>query len=452
MYIVGVFVCWGVFFGHFCPTVFEVQGTASASYLLTGNTLQVGGYSSVAYSRFGIVATTHGLSASNDLLINGKLEVDGSVYFDGTVNFPSIASASLFYAQAGTAASPSFSFGTDQDTGMFRPTVNQLGFSTLGVERMRINNSGNVGINSGNNVDTTLEVGGTASISSTLTLGGIITSSNTGSNSFSGGLEVTKGVHATGSITTGNDLRVNGNTNIYGIFVLGDNGDVGSINTSDWDITTDGAITGVSFDANGTGNSISNIDNADLTADTLDFTAISDSPTLDADLNIQRAGFKIGLGQAPATVFEVQGTASASYLLTGNTLQVGGYSSVAYSRFGTDATSHTNYITTTNDVLISGGLEVNSSAAFDSHMAIGNATDGTDLLYINSQIKSNVISFTNTFDIGSSTNRWRTVFTDKIDATELTGASTSFGGTNNETFTINADNSTADTENSQFFF
>ncbi|MDO8462976.1 MAG: hypothetical protein Q7S96_01735 [bacterium] len=59
-----------------------------------------------------------------------------------------------------------------------------------------------------------------------------------------------------------------------------------AIDSSDWDISTTGAITGVAFDANGTGNTLTNVDNADLTADTLDFTAIADSASLDADTAI----------------------------------------------------------------------------------------------------------------------------------------------------------------------
>src|SRR3989344_5890065 len=68
----------------------------------------------------------------------------------------------------------------------------------------------------------------------------------------------------------------------------------------------------------------------------------------------------VGIGAAPQTTFEVQGPASGSYLLTGNTIQVGGFASVAYSRFGTAATTHSNYITTTNDLLINGDLEVDA--------------------------------------------------------------------------------------------
>src|SRR3990167_10205528 len=50
------------------------------------------------------------------------------------------------YTAAGTAASPSHSFRTDQDTGMWAPASNSLVFSTLGVERMRLLSDGNVGI------------------------------------------------------------------------------------------------------------------------------------------------------------------------------------------------------------------------------------------------------------------------------------------------------------------
>ena len=52
---------------------------------------------------------------------------------------------------------------------------------------------------------------------------------------------------------------------VAGTFALGDGSGTGSINTSDWDISTTGVLTGISIDANGAGNSITNIDNADLT-------------------------------------------------------------------------------------------------------------------------------------------------------------------------------------------
>ncbi len=46
----------------------------------------------------------------------------------------------------GSAATPGVAFTTDPDTGMFRASANNLGFSTGGVERVRISNVGRVGI------------------------------------------------------------------------------------------------------------------------------------------------------------------------------------------------------------------------------------------------------------------------------------------------------------------
>jgi hypothetical protein len=53
----------------------------------------------------------------------------------------------------GSAATPSYSFSADSDTGMFRATTNTLGFSTAGLERMRLDSSGNLLVGT---TDTTL--------------------------------------------------------------------------------------------------------------------------------------------------------------------------------------------------------------------------------------------------------------------------------------------------------
>ena len=47
----------------------------------------------------------------------------------------------------GTAGAPAYAFGNDTDMGMYRAANNNLGLSTNGAERMRIDASGNVGIN-----------------------------------------------------------------------------------------------------------------------------------------------------------------------------------------------------------------------------------------------------------------------------------------------------------------
>ncbi|MDO8496258.1 MAG: hypothetical protein Q7S43_03250, partial [bacterium] len=207
--------------------------------------------------------------------------------------------------------------------------------------------SGGLEVNGSTAFDGFVIFGNNASVSGNLELG---SSSKFGLNS---------------GLVTDTNFEIGGTASISGAFTFGNNSATGAIDTNDWDISAAGALTGISFDANGSGNSVSNIDSADLTADTLDFTSFSDTSALDANWQINRAGFFIGVGSAPSTVFEVQGTASASYLLTGNTIQVGGFASAAYSRFGTDATSHAGTISGTNDLLITGGLEVNGSVAFD---------------------------------------------------------------------------------------
>jgi hypothetical protein len=49
-------------------------------------------------------------------------------------------------ANTGSAATPSFTFSGDLNTGIFRPAADAVALSTAGTERMRITSSGNVGI------------------------------------------------------------------------------------------------------------------------------------------------------------------------------------------------------------------------------------------------------------------------------------------------------------------
>ncbi len=56
------------------------------------------------------------------------------------------ASASSLPAASGTAAAPGYAFSGDTNTGMFGAAADQIGFATNGVERVRVDASGNVGI------------------------------------------------------------------------------------------------------------------------------------------------------------------------------------------------------------------------------------------------------------------------------------------------------------------
>ena len=124
-------------------TVFEVQGTASASYFITENTIQVGGLASVAYSRFGTNATTaSAISTTNDLLISGNLEVDLKSYFDAPAEFQGTASASYFLTQNtiqvggafATVAYSRFGSGTTGNTGEFASADDLLITGSLEID------------------------------------------------------------------------------------------------------------------------------------------------------------------------------------------------------------------------------------------------------------------------------------------------------------------------------
>lgn len=49
-------------------------------------------------------------------------------------------------AAPGTATSPSYAFSSSSSAGMYSPAINEIAFSTNGLERVRVNTNGNVGI------------------------------------------------------------------------------------------------------------------------------------------------------------------------------------------------------------------------------------------------------------------------------------------------------------------
>ena len=70
-----------------------------------------------------------------------------------------VTASGSFIGGSGTASLPSFEFVNDPDTGLFSPEANTFGVSTSGVERLRVDSIGNVGIGT-TNPTSTLQVSG----------------------------------------------------------------------------------------------------------------------------------------------------------------------------------------------------------------------------------------------------------------------------------------------------
>ena len=122
----------------------EVNGTLkTASDITCDGTTIFGGTSSLNINLFAAGSLNLKTNNTTALTINSsqevgigtttpseKLHVQGAV---GTTN--------------GTAALPTHTFYSDNDTGMYRAAVNTLAFSTGGTERMRITSAGDVDVN-----------------------------------------------------------------------------------------------------------------------------------------------------------------------------------------------------------------------------------------------------------------------------------------------------------------
>ena len=85
------------------------------------------------------VDTTTGDVGIGTITPGAKLHVAGDVLATGS-----------FIAGSGSAGNPSFEFTGDPDTGLFSPAANTIALATSGVERLRINSIGNIGIGTSN--------------------------------------------------------------------------------------------------------------------------------------------------------------------------------------------------------------------------------------------------------------------------------------------------------------
>ncbi len=405
-------------------TVLEVQGTASASYGLFG-ALQVAGFSSTSYSRFGTAATTHSLSAASDLLISGKLEVDGAAYFDsfasvaGNFEASGYASASKYFGGnltdcdadnqtlAWDASTGTFSCGDDDNSGISGIQTEEGQTIVQSAATKLSFNSGAFDLTASGSTETLIKldyINGPASRSIAQTITAPWTFTNAAS--ISPRLEIYNATataslelfsannsekrffiqsNATGagsndrlsilngvgselvSIASSGYVGIGTSTPTTFLHIVGTPNDVAADSSEMLRLTSNG-ITGsaLTLEAASTdGKKYSIISTASAAGVGGGHLGIYDA-TAGLYRLVIRDGGNVGIGTSfvtaalPSTKLEVVGTASASYGFFTNSLQVGGVTgaSTSYSRFGTATTTHTNYISASNDLLISGDLQV----------------------------------------------------------------------------------------------
>ena len=84
---------------------------------------------------------------SGNVIIEGNTTIDGNLNVSGDINASGVVISGITgLFDDGTETAPSIAFASDPNTGIYKPATNEIGFSTNGDEKLRIDNTGNVGI------------------------------------------------------------------------------------------------------------------------------------------------------------------------------------------------------------------------------------------------------------------------------------------------------------------
>ncbi|KKS87809.1 MAG: hypothetical protein UV62_C0025G0003, partial [Parcubacteria group bacterium GW2011_GWC1_43_11] len=110
------------------------------------------------------------------------------------------------------------------------------------------------------------------------------------------------------------------------------------------------------------------------------------------------------------------------------------------------ATTTSGAIQTSGDVFVGRNLYVSGAST-----VLG--ASSADTLTVNSSVNSSLVpNVNNQYNLGSASFYWGTAYIDTINANNISGASTTIGGTESATFTINSDNASVDQENAELIF
>ncbi|MDO8443802.1 MAG: tail fiber domain-containing protein [Candidatus Azambacteria bacterium] len=116
------------------------------------------------------------------------------------------------------------------------------------------------------------------------------------------------------------------------------------------------------------------------------------------------------------------------------------------------ATTTNGVLQTSGDASIGGNLYVSGNSTIASNLTVIGASSANTLT-INSSINSNLVPDQNAArDLGSTSMYWKNAYISTLTVNSISAASTTIGGTQSDTFTINSDNATADNETETLIF
>lgn len=221
----------------------------------------------------------------------------------GSATAPSLSFNNMSYDPAAdTGNTPSA--WTDGSTGIFHPGNSMIGFSTAGVERMRVTNGTLTLFQTSSNVasapilrfdsasNTNVGISGVGNIISFSSMNKVQVEFRNGSSLFHGDVTVDGVSTLTGVVNTGSDINVTGNSNLKGNLIVG---------TSSANTMTVNATSTFASDStfNGTNNKFKNINLLD--GGTFTF----ESPTNSSNIKLVGADMRLNMGNyADLTVYD----------------------------------------------------------------------------------------------------------------------------------------------------